>query len=58
MGRHQHKIALESQAIDSGLLVETKKKKKKTTLVSFCAGKCVIHKIIRKINLAAINQMD
>ena len=29
MGRHQHKMALESQAIDSGLLVETKKKKNK-----------------------------
>ena len=33
-------MAFESQAIDSGLLLETKKKKKDTTLVGFCAGKC------------------
>lgn len=57
MGRHQHKMALESQANDSGLLVETKKKKKKLLLWVSVQGS-VIHKIIRKINLAAINQMD
>lgn len=56
MGRHQHKMALESQANDSGLLVETKKKKKLLLWVSVQGS--VIHKIIRKINLAAINQMD
>lgn len=55
VGRHQHKTALESQAIDSGLLWETKKKN--TTFVGFCQGS-VIHKVVRKINLAAITQMD
>ena len=55
MGRHQHKMALESQANDSGLLVETKKKK---LLLWVSVQGSVIHKIIRKINLAAINQMD
>lgn len=55
MGRHLHKMAFESQAIDSGLLLETKKKKR--TLLLWVQGS-VTHKVIRKINLAAISQMD
>lgn len=57
VGRHQHKMALESQAIDSGLLRETKKKKKPLLLWVSVQGS-VIHKVVRKINLAAITQMD
>lgn len=56
VGRHQHKMALESQAIDSGLLRETKKKK--TLLLWVSVQGSVIHKVVRKINLAAITQMD
>lgn len=58
VGRHQHKTALESQAIDSGLLWETKKKKKKPLLLWVSVQGSVIHKVVRKINLAAITQMD
>ena len=57
MGRHQPKMAFESQAIDSDLLLETKKKKK-TLLLWVSVQGSVTHKVIRKINLAAINQMD
>lgn len=53
MGRHQHKMAFESQAIDSDLLLGTKSHND-----GFLSRESIIHKVIKKINLTAMNQMD